>query len=906
MSDGVKIPIKADFNPQDVEREVERLTRQINKMGQAIAGLNKQKFNPVDKAAVDDMRRVQAQFESLLKINPAVRSRLKATGQEGARFGDIDWTRAYADSTQRGKVLRGVYDYTTEGTAFYGRFGNIPGQGGGRRPPGGGGPTPDQIAPDPGAYPGSGVVNAGLGAMGPVGRVAASSIGAGLRGGLLAGAGAMVGGLAAFGVAKAVGAVRDKVGDAEQEAIGMDTLKRTIGDVNVSFEMLRGTLRQAAYQVGTSFEEIGRLGEQFAKLGNVGEGGARSLAGEVGVGAGLARSLGLGLSTGVGVMGVLRQFGVTGNEDGSRRLALMIGEAVGRVGFAKADEVLAVVTSFVSTQARAGLTAPNVSGYLGSLAGLAGSGRSGLDVTGAASLLGRVNSSIMAGGGAGEAGQNFMYLNLGRSLGLSPVQTRLMLQQGAWGSGASTFGGGSLYAAFSSRFGGSAGGAAKSGVSNLDNVLGSLKSQYGGMGSDYLLSATANLLGISETQAMAMLTYGGKTMGGISDRLKGKVPLNALSSTGYAALAAIQTGGADVLGAQATSLRSRTGRDALSSEELKRLNDAMAGNDVELQRQVLTELTATREQETTEGKQTRDSIESVGREVQKFAAALIPVSNTMRDALVVMAAKLAPDSEFGRAAKEAAAYAQRGQAVGEISDKLGAFDAETETIRSSARFRGLSKGDQDNWMKMRAELRAQQAYKMRRELLGDVGQYGDSTSALTRAIEMQESGGRRFDAAGRPLSNPNSTALGEMQVLDGTAANPGFGVRPAAPGDLADRARVGRELVQRYMQIYGGDISKAAGAYKVGAGAVNRAIQAGGEEWMSQLSPEDQSYIRSVVSKQKAYSVGAGAGRGLSPGATAEEIHATLVLHPKTPDGKSAGRPVRVELGKPTAAGAAP
>lgn len=892
---GIEIPVSADFNSQDTEREVQRLTAQVNKLGQAMATLNKMKFSPVDKGTIDDMRRMEAQFGSLLKINGGLRGRLSATGQGGKGLTEIDWSRVYSDSTQRGRSLRSIYDYSTAGTQFADRFlapAQPGGGGGGRRPPGG--DMPDFPAQDP-SFPGHRMIDAGLSATGPVGRVASGALSAGLRGGLMAGAGAMIGGLGVLGVAKGVGAVMDKVGSAEGESIGYDTLKRTIGDVNVSFEVLRSSSRQAAYALGASFEEAQKLAGEFAKLSNTTSDGQRRIANEVGIGGGLSRSFGLSLGSGVGTMGTMRQFGVTSDSDGSRRLALMIGEAVGRVGFAKADEVLAAVTQFTSMQARASLAAPNVSGYLGALSGLAGSGRPGLDAQGSAALLGRVNSTIMGGGGGGEAGQNFMLANVGRPLGLSPIQTRILLQQGAFGSGSSAFGKGSIYSDFASKYGGGvSGGAGGSSATNLDMILGGLRRNYGGMGADYLASSTAQLLGINETQAMAMHLHGGQAMGGIAARLKGKVPMSSLSSTAFGALAAIQTGGADVLSGQADSLRGRTGMGALSSSELQRLNEAMGGGNVEVQRQVLTELTATREQEASEGTQVRESITGVENKIQEFASKLIPISVTARDALIALATKLAPDSEFGRAAAEGKRITGAAQTIDGLNSKLSGFDAETDSLRQSQQYQSMSPEDRVRWENGRKLMRRPLEASLQRGM----GQYG-STDALVNAVMMTESGGRRFDANGNPLSNPHSSALGEMQVLDGTAADPGFGIRPAKPGDIADRARVGRELLQTYMGIFNGDVAKSAAAYKQGFGGVKSAITQGGDRWLEGTDPETQAYVAKVLGKMG----GAGSGRGGQGGPTAEEIHATLVLHPKTPDGKSAGKPVVVELGRPKASG---
>ena len=659
MAGGIKIPVSAELDKGDVDKAVSEFTRSINRLGTTVAQANKLKFNPVDRAATDDMRKLEQQFNSLLKINASLRQRMKATGQEGASFTAVNWERVYADTSQRARAMRSAFDYVTTGTGLSGRMSGgsapapaAPSPGSGPRRPGGGGGGG-------GTFPGQGVVNAGLNAAGPVGGVAAGAMNAGVSGGLMAGLGGLLGGLAALGVSKLVGGVREKLGAAEQEAIGYDTLKRTLGDVNVSFENLRGSLRQAGESINLTYAESLKLGTEFAKLSGMTADQYKTLAGEVRVGGGMSRGMGVDPSRGNAFLATMRLGGVTSDESGSRRMALMIGEAVGKHGFAKADEVMQAVSSFAMNVARTSMSAGNVYGYAGSLSSLMASGRPGLDAAGAASLLGRIDSSIAGGGSAGEAGQNFLLAAIGRPLGLSPIRTRMQLQKGAFGMGAN-------------------------GMSNIQMVMAGLKQQYGGLPPEFMFNAGANLLGINESQFEAFSKYGaGGALNGIEGRLKrAGVRLGSLNPTAFAALARINSGGMSDLQAQAESLYGRKGVDALSQSERDKLKAAMSGGDVETMRDVLTELTATREQEQTEGKETRDSINRVDNTMQKLATTIIPIANTMRDALVAMAGVIAPESQFGKAAKEVAAIKARDKAAEEYDEKLKAFDAETASRKA--------------------------------------------------------------------------------------------------------------------------------------------------------------------------------------------------------------------------------
>lgn len=121
--------------------------------------------------------------------------------------------------------------------------------------------------------------------------------------------------------------------------------------------------------------------------------------------------------------------------------------------------------------------------------------------------------------------------------------------------------------------------------------------------------------------------------------------------------------------------------------------------------------------------------------------------------------------------------------------------------------------------------------------------------------------------------------LGNMQVLPGTAANPGFGLRPAAPGNISDQDRLGREYAKALLQKYQGNTVLASAAYNAGPGRVDQWLQQFGdprtgvvtnEDWLKRLpNPAVQGY---------AGRVGLGAG-GQVPG-SARPVNA---LQPPVP-----------------------
>lgn len=110
-----------------------------------------------------------------------------------------------------------------------------------------------------------------------------------------------------------------------------------------------------------------------------------------------------------------------------------------------------------------------------------------------------------------------------------------------------------------------------------------------------------------------------------------------------------------------------------------------------------------------------------------------------------------------------------------------------------------------------------------------------------------ESGGQNFDAQGRPLTSPKG-AMFASQVLPSTAQNPGFGIRPAQAQTPEEYNRVGQEYYQALLKKYNGDEQRAAAAYNMGPGAVDRNIaQNQGQFNISQAPKETQGYLNRVL-----------------------------------------------------------
>jgi hypothetical protein len=132
-----------------------------------------------------------------------------------------------------------------------------------------------------------------------------------------------------------------------------------------------------------------------------------------------------------------------------------------------------------------------------------------------------------------------------------------------------------------------------------------------------------------------------------------------------------------------------------------------------------------------------------------------------------------------------------------------------------------------------------------------------------------ESGNRDFNRDGSPVVSPKG-AKGRMQVMPGTNADPGFGVRPAADNSPEERTRVGQDYLAAMVQRYGGDPAKAWAAYNAGPGRVDRALAKGGD-WFSKMPADTRKYVMANMSQLRGPQTamaGTGAASDAMPGAS--------------------------------------
>ena len=110
---------------------------------------------------------------------------------------------------------------------------------------------------------------------------------------------------------------------------------------------------------------------------------------------------------------------------------------------------------------------------------------------------------------------------------------------------------------------------------------------------------------------------------------------------------------------------------------------------------------------------------------------------------------------------------------------------------------------------------------------------------LANAVMMVESGGRA-DAV-----SPKG-AVGKMQTMPGTLADPGYGVKPAKDNSPAEQERVGREYLQAMLRKYG-NLEHALMAYNWGPGNVDKWLASGANP--NAVPQETRDYVPKVMAQ---------------------------------------------------------
>ncbi|MBG0662248.1 lytic transglycosylase [Enterobacter roggenkampii] len=739
----IKIPVSAQFDAADLKQQIQMVNDQIRILASQVGQANKQKFEPINVKSKDDLNAFIKQMQKLLSIQTELKQTMSKTGQGATNPLMADWSKMYTDQAVRIKKMQSMLQFL--GVEFNDQPAPKP-----KLPA----PTPSNPSPAPHSRPQNNNqppawqnhLSTMLRNAGPVGGTISGAMNAGLSGGAGAGLMGLVGGLAALGVGKIIGAVADKIGQAQDNVIGLDKLYRQVGGI-VSFSSLQRGVMSTANRLGMTNGDAIALASTYSRAANIQPG--QNLGTGMLVSGGLARSYGLDPNSVAGTIGQLSASRVVNNDQQLRRMGLLMGEAIGKSGaFAQAGEAMQAISDFATQQARMSLTAPNVPGYAGAMAGLMSSGIPGMDLLGSTNLLGRVNANLQRGGAMGDPSRAFMARMALRNGINNPMALEVLQSGGAFGTISSTLGPDSLYG---QRFGGSYHGD----QTLLDMTRQGIHRAYG-YGPDSIVALSRHL-GVGINDALAIDQMSSADMSGVSDRLRRlKINPDSVNATSYAALGQIQSGkGLEVMGNEYLK------RGALDAGERQRLTDALIKGDPEKLKDVLTQVATVHGPAKTEGSEIRDNVAKLNNQFEDYARRALPALDVMRMALVKMTG--GSEDSLRRDYEKGMRLDTQQQARRKYGWRLDAYQQEMNTLQDKGVGMQTIGPEGDRY---RALKRQQQL--MRQQQLNFVEQ--GNANAHAAAYGPQTAGEA---ALGGNISSPSAAAAGSGAAGNWAAGNVG-------------------------------------------------------------------------------------------------------------------------------------
>lgn len=727
----IKIPVSAQFDAADLKQQIQMVNDQIRVLASQVGQANKQKFEPINLRSKDDLNAFIKQMQKLLSIQTELKQTMGKTGQGATNPLMADWSKMYTDQAVRIKKMQSMLQFL--GVEFNDQPAPKP------KPPA---PTPSNPSPAPHRRPQNNNqppawqnhLSTMLRNAGPVGGTISGAMNAGLSGGAGAALMGLVGGLAALGVGKIIGAVADKIGQAQDNVIGLDKLYRQVGGI-VSFSSLQRGVMSTANRLGMTNGDAIALASTYSRAANIQPG--QNLGTGMLVSGGLARSYGLDPNSVAGTIGQLSASRVVNNDQQLRRMGLLMGEAIGKSGaFAQAGEAMQAISDFATQQARMSLTAPNVPGYAGAMAGLMSSGIPGMDLLGSTNLLGRVNANLQRGGAMGDPSRAFMARMALRNGINNPMALEVLQSGGAFGTISSTLGPDSLYG---QRFGGNYQGD----QTLLDMTRQSIHRAYG-YGPDSVVALSRHL-GVGINDALALDQMSSADMSGVSDRLSRlKLDPSSVNATSYAALGQIQSGkGLEIMGNEYLK------RGSLDAGERQRLTDALKGTDPEKLKDVLTQVAATHGPAKTEGSEIRDNVAKLNNQFEDYARRALPALDVMRMALVKMTG--GSEDSLRRDYEKGMRLDTQQQARRKYGWRLDAYQQEMNTLQDKGVGMQTMGPDGDRYRALK-----HQQHLMRQQQLNFVEQ--GNANAHAAAYGPQTAGEAALDS--NYISSPSAAAAG--------------------------------------------------------------------------------------------------------------------------------------------------
>ncbi|MFM0224820.1 lysozyme family protein [Paraburkholderia dipogonis] len=884
----VKIGVGA--NVGGVDAAIQKITASMNKLGAAVAANQKLRFEPTDvKTMARDLALVNRQFQQTLALSAQVRNALKNSGQSGLHISQIDWSKTSTDPRAAQRMRDRAFLHSVRGSALDPTLANDvdangnavaptpggggaggsaggsggAGGGGGRRPPRGAG----------GASGGGGGGEESGGGWGRkiwrgIGK-GASSFGRGMGGGagvageaassgIEAGAGAAAEGAGMMGMARVAGPAAlafmaykgaEALGKLAAEGMQLakdqnesaDLLKRSMGDLGISFGELTGDSRYLGQQIGVAGGEFLKL-EQGA---NSASGGLYRTPSELAAatvsGGDLARAYGLQPSQGVNFVAGMDRLN---NRQNNKELATALAEAiVNAQGKATPGEVMQAMQGFAASQNRFNAVNPNLN-HFGNAYGSMLTGDMTADH--ASSILGQANSAMQHMGGT-EATKNFLL----QQFGMDPIRAQLRAEGGLFSNGldnqdVSGFMSRRGVKDWDSQYKGPAG-------SNLAVTMQGLDKAYSGRGQfgyEMELDAVKNMFGLKSLGDAASLANASTSdHNGIATMLKNAgVGLGDMREGGLQAIAGISKAGSfDDL-----DKLYRTGPDAIRNRkdmqpgDLDVLDKAeKSGNFQQFQNELVRTLAGKGQSD--DGATVQRSIDSNIENIKsQIGERLVPYAQKGMEAMLWMVNKLGAGISVPVDPKFVGPQEPTDKSLPQAIADSRVSRADVDGLHTATGGTAWDKLIDAGSSAFNSGRRA--IYGTR--LTGLEQQYGLPAGLLDGVWGAETSWGRnnRTSSAG---------AKGNFQMLDAQAKHYGVTI-----GDFLSESQGAAHMYGDLFQANHGDLDKTLAAYNWGQGNLNNDIngytdkkgvrhEAHGADWERFAPKETRDYIQNIEKTMK-------------------------------------------------------
>ncbi len=409
---------------------------------------------------------------------------------------------------------------------------------------------------------------------------------------------------------------------AQTEAETLDPLQRALGTTTDSFLRFRANLEHATRGLAVNSIEMVKFTSSYARLSAAQSQSAAISGARTAIGFG--RSFGLAPEESGSLFGRARFMAGPHGPD-ARRLALIFAETISSSHmFSQSSQVMSSMLGYIQSSERTNPDFPNIVGFGKLFSAMNRSDHPGLRGEMGAALIGRMNQSVIQGGGAGPAGQNFLYQALnqhGRTLG--PFQTR-MLEEGG------------LFATRKQIFGMTGPGSKET---NFENIKHFFKRMFPGAPSAQEYDAVGRLFGISALSAKDLLGLKSTHFSALGDMLKKyKINLKNVNPTGIEELSKIATDSPKQLEAMKSKYLKA---GDLSSTDRNSLKHALTPDNM---RKALAGVASHSGRTNTVGYQTLQSIANLDTTLTKVGHQLVKPMNKIRDSAAGILKYLVPNT----------------------------------------------------------------------------------------------------------------------------------------------------------------------------------------------------------------------------------------------------------------------